>query len=210
MSNPRIQSFLERAKDAERSRPRLVFALDATGSRQPTWDASSELQAEMFRAAGSSVDVQLVFFRGGTCMASQWFRDPASLLAAMRRISCQGGLTQVGKVLAHAQREAEKHAIRAVIFVGDCFEERLDDIKEAAAALGRKSVPAFLFQEGGDEEAASAFREIAWLTGGIYARFDAGSAKQLTELLRTVGRFAATNNAAALIQTREAVLRLTR
>ena len=32
---------------------RLVFALDATMSRQPTWDMACQLQADMFREAGS-------------------------------------------------------------------------------------------------------------------------------------------------------------
>ena len=32
-------------------RGRLIFALDATMSRQPTWDQACQLQAEMFREA---------------------------------------------------------------------------------------------------------------------------------------------------------------
>jgi hypothetical protein len=41
---------------------RLVFALDATASRQPTWDTACELQAEMFRevAVIGGLSVQLV------------------------------------------------------------------------------------------------------------------------------------------------------
>ena len=33
---------------------RLIFALDATMSRQPTWDMACTLQADMFREAASS------------------------------------------------------------------------------------------------------------------------------------------------------------
>ena len=45
---------------------RLVFALDATMSRQPTWDMACALQADMFREAGSlgSLDIRLVYYRG--------------------------------------------------------------------------------------------------------------------------------------------------
>ncbi len=43
---------------------KLVFAMDATMSRQPSWDAALQTQAEMFREAGriGGLDVQLVYF----------------------------------------------------------------------------------------------------------------------------------------------------
>src|SRR6195256_7066412 len=45
---------------------RLVFALDATMSRQPTWDMACALQADMFREAAAlgRLDIRLVFFCG--------------------------------------------------------------------------------------------------------------------------------------------------
>src|SRR5688500_13880995 len=52
---------------------RLIFALDATMSRQPTWDMACTLQADMFREAGSigGLVVRLVYFRGlGECRAT--------------------------------------------------------------------------------------------------------------------------------------------
>jgi hypothetical protein len=39
--------------------------------------------------------------------------------------------------------------------------------------------------------AAAVFREIARLTGGAYARFDAGSAAQLLDLLKAAASYAA-------------------
>ena len=47
-------------------RGRLIFALDATMSRQPTWDQACKLQAEMFREAAAigGLDIQLVYYRG--------------------------------------------------------------------------------------------------------------------------------------------------
>ena len=69
---------------------RLVFAMDATMSRQPTWDMALELQADMFRAvkAVGGLDVQLVFFRGaGECRASKWVSDPEALAALMTRVA---------------------------------------------------------------------------------------------------------------------------
>jgi len=52
-------------------------------------------------------------------------------------------------------------------------------------------VPAFVFHEGGEPHAASAFRQIARLTNGAYCPFDAASARQLKELLSAVAVYAA-------------------
>jgi len=56
---------------------------------------------------------------------------------------------------------------------------------------GLLGVPAFMFQEGGDPVAESAYREIARLSRGAYCRFDTGAAHELRELLRAVAAYAA-------------------
>ena len=55
-------------------RGRLMFALDATASRAPTWAIARELQAKMFREAApiGKLDVQLVYYRGDECRTSKW------------------------------------------------------------------------------------------------------------------------------------------
>jgi hypothetical protein len=175
-------------------RGRLIFALDATMSRQPTWDAACELQGEMFREAAAigGLEVQLVYYRGfNECRASGWVADGARLAGLMAAIACRGGRTQIGKILAHARRETEKAKAQALVFVGDAMEEQLDDLAAAAGELGLRGVPAFVFQEGNDPVAAQAFREIARLTHGAYCRFDVGAANQLRELLRAAAAYAA-------------------
>ena len=110
---------------------RLVFALDATMSRQPTWDMACALQADMFREAGSlgSLDIRLVYYRGlNECRASGWISDSAALAKLMGKIDCRGGNTQIGKVLSEARREAVASGVRAVVFVGDAMEENVDDL----------------------------------------------------------------------------------
>ena len=175
-------------------RGRLIFALDATMSRQPTWDTACELQAHMFREAAAigGLDVQLVYYRGfGECRASRWVSQAARLASLMGRIDCRGGHTQIGKIIAHARRETETEKVQALVFVGDAMEEKLDDLCHAAGALGLLGVPAFMFQEGHDAIAEQAFREIARLTRGAYCRFDPGAAHQLAELLRAAAAYAA-------------------
>jgi hypothetical protein len=194
-----IDAFLAKVKSLAPStesggRGRLIFALDATMSRQPTWDTACHLQAEMFREAAAigGLDVQLVYYRGlGECRASHWVSQGERLAALMERIECRGGHTQIGKVIAHAKRETRTRRVQALVFVGDAMEEKLDDLCHAAGDLGLLGVPAFMFQEGGDPVTEHAFREIARLTRGAYCRFDPGAAGELAELLRAAAAYAA-------------------
>jgi hypothetical protein len=197
-SKPEIAEFLEHVRalgpaSASGARGRLIFALDATMSRQPTWDTACALQADMFRAAAAAggLDIQLVYFRGlGECRASGWVANSEKLAALMTAIDCRGGHTQIGKVLAHARTESKKQRVQAVVFVGDAMEEKLDDLCAAAGELGLLGVPVFMFQEGSDAVAENAYREIARLSRGAYCRFDTGAAAQLGELLRAVAAYA--------------------
>jgi hypothetical protein len=163
-------------------------------SRQPTWDMALKLQADMFvevKAIGG-LDVQLIYFRSyDECQASKWVSDPETLARLMTGIRCLSGFTQIRKILTHARRESEKQKVNALVYVGDCMEEDIDRLSNLAGELGLLGVPAFMFQEGRDPVAETAFREIARLTKGAYCRFDAGSAQQLRELLRAVAAYAA-------------------
>ena len=175
-------------------RGRLIFALDATMSRQPTWDQACKLQAEMFHeaAAAGGLDIQLVYYRGlAECRASPWIADPDRLGALMSGIDCRGGQTQIAKILAHARRETENGKVAVLVFVGDAMEEPLDELCARAGELGLRNVKAFMFQEGHDPICEQAFREIARLTGGAYCRFAPGAAHELAELLRAAAAYAA-------------------
>jgi hypothetical protein len=204
-----IAAFVAKARamspHAPHARGRLIFALDATMSRQPTWDMACALQADMFReaAAVGRLDIRLVYYRGlNECRASTWVSDTAHLARLMSGIACRGGNTQIGRVLSDARSEAVASGVRAIVFVGDAMEEPIDDLCARAGELGLLKVPAFMFQEGDDNTAERAFKEIARLTGGAWCRFDPGAAAQLRELLRAAAAYAAGG--------REALLRLSR
>jgi len=198
-SRSEIDAFLQRARTlaplvAPGTRGRLLFALDATLSRQPTWDIACALQADMFREAAAigGLDVQLIYYRSLTeCRASPWVADAGRLAKLMSNIDCRGGHTQIRKVLAHARRETAQQKIQALVFIGDAMEEAVDDLCASAGELGLLGVPALMFQEGEDAIAERAFREIARLTRGAYCRFDAGAAETLRELLRAAAVYAA-------------------
>lgn len=173
---------------------RLILSLDATMSRQPTWDLACSLQAEMFDAVGKAgaLAVQLVYFRGlGECRSSSFVTDTESLKGLMTRIECRSGHTQIGKVLAHALKQTASAKVNALVYIGDAMEENVDDLAGKAGQLGLHGVPVFVFQEGRDSGAERAFKEIARLSRGAWFRFDRSAAANLARLLSAVAVFAA-------------------
>jgi len=174
-------------------RGRLLFVMDATMSRQPSWDQALSLQAQMFdvTAALGGLDVQLAYFRGhGEFKASAWVSDPVALARAMTGVQVRGGHTQIRRALRHAIREVKARPVAALVYVGDSMEEAADDICAAAGELGLLGTRAFMFQEGYDPTAERTFKEVARLTGGAFARFDSAAAGQLRDLLRAVAVYA--------------------
>lgn len=189
-----IAHFLQRAKvTSNKSNGRLIFAMDATMSRQPTWDQASQIQASMFEVAGRKTDlsVQLVYFRGyGECRASKWVSNPNALLGLMTGIQCKGGMTQISKVLKHASKEGAKKKVAALVFIGDAMEEEIDQLCDLAGKLGVQGIKTFMFQEGNDPVCETAFREIARLSTGAYMKLSSNSAKELEMLLSAVAAYA--------------------
>ena len=173
---------------------RLLFAMDATASREPTWDRACRIQSEMFTEAArvGHLSVQLCHYGGFYGFdATPWLTGSDALLRHMSAVRCAAGMTQIERVLRHAKAEAERARVNAVVFVGDCVEEDLDRLCAAAGPLRLLSVPVFVFHEGHDLVAERALREIATLTRGAYCRFDAASAAELRDLLRAVAVYAA-------------------
>lgn len=180
---------------------RLIFALDATMSRQPSWDLACSLQSKMFEVAAGTggLAVQLVYFRGlMECRASGWIGEPQRLNGLMRAIACEGGQTQIHRVLKHVRDEAKAVPVRAFVFVGDAMEEDVDALAALAGELGLRGIRGFLFQEGHDPAASAAFATIARLTGGAHARFDVNAPNSLLDLLRGAAAYASGGREALL------------
>ena len=203
LSSPGVSAFLDRVAATPRRatgpRKRLIFALDATASRQPTWDRAAELQAEMFKASAAlgSLDIQLCHYRGmGEFAASDWCADSRSLLERMNRVRCLGGRTQIGKVLAQGLRAARERPVQALVFIGDAVEEDVDHLCDLAGQLGLRGLPLFLFMEGEDSHTGWVFEQLAQLSGGVCCRFDASSIERLRALLGAVASYAAGGRAA--------------
>lgn len=215
-----VANFLDKVATTDRrnkaaGRGRMIFAMDATASRDPTWDRACQIQGEMFAETSDlgGLEVQLVYYRGfRECRASKWANNARDLLRLMTGVRCLGGVTQIAKILTHALKETRKKTVDAVVFVGDAMEEDIDKVCHKAGELGLLKVPVFLFHEGGDPIVAKAFQQIARLSGGAYCPFDSSSARQLRDLLSAVAVYASGGRRALLeygAGRGEAVRRLT-
>jgi hypothetical protein len=171
-------------------RGRLIFALDATQSRQPAWDMACQIQAEMFQEAAKigALQIQLAYYRACEFEASDWVSDGRTLADKMAEIDCRSGNTQIEKVLSHARRENACQKVSMLVFVGDAMEEQEGVLFAIARELG---LPVCLFQEGDSPIVSRVFAEIARLTKGAYCSFTPGAARELAELLRAVAAYAA-------------------
>jgi hypothetical protein len=162
--SPRVAALLKKVRA---NRPRLIFALDATASREHTWDLAAQLQADMFREAATigGLEVQLLYYRGtDEVRCSSWFSDAHDLVRRMGTIKCAAGSTKIARVLKHIRAENEREKVAAAVFVGDAVEEPPDELYLAAAGLG---VPVFWFQEGDDLVICSV---ITWGIAMVMAR----------------------------------------
>jgi len=194
-----VDAFLQKVEETQAvtvpsACGRLIFGLDATLSRQPTWDQAVSIQSQMFGAAShvGALEMQIAFYRGlGEFRKSKWSQDGADLAQRMSRVTCMGGLTQIARLLRHGLNTARQESLDALVFVGDAMEENPDELCDLAGRFNMYSCPLFIFQEGADPQVREVFENMARLSGGAYAAFEEGSADKLQCLLKAVAIYAA-------------------
>lgn len=175
------------------ARRRLILGIDATGSREMTWQRASQWHGELFQSAERDVglQVQLCYYRGQSeFVASDWQQDPDQLRRDMNAVSCLGGHTQIARLLRHALAQCSDHPVSALVFIGDAMEESSEVLFELASRCQAQGLPLLLFQEGYDPIVKHCFAEMARLSGGAHLRFNQSSARRLRECLQAAAAFA--------------------
>jgi hypothetical protein len=175
------------------ARARLLYGVDATASREAGWVVARELQAKMFREAGSLLSLRLVFYGGNRCRKSVWCTSGEELARLMHTVSCEAGPTMIEKILRHGLSEHAQAPLRAITFIGDAMEENLDILVGIADQLGAVGVPIHMFQEGNALHVRKAFRLLALRSGGTYSEFNPtvpASIERLSAQLNEVARVA--------------------
>ena len=173
----------ERRASRETREINLIFALDATWSRQHFWEISKDIQASMFSTAArirGRFATQLVYYSGltqnGTVASSPWYNHALALDEEMQKVSCQAGTTQIGKVFRHAIAENRKRKINALVLVADACEEYEEDLLPLARELKENNISFFLFDDTKgsatpQEDTPAIFEHVAQAADGKRVEF---------------------------------------
>ncbi|MGK0499064.1 MAG: hypothetical protein ACJAYG_000695 [Oceanicoccus sp.] len=189
----KAEQLPQRRSDIVSNPGRLIFALDATASRQASWAQARKIQSQLFIASSQlgGLQLQLCYYRGEIeFVASPWLQDSGKLLQKMNAVSCLGGFTQLRRLLDHCLKESHQQAVHAVVIIADAVEENVDTLCGKAGQLGLLGVPLFIFQDGHDSNARDCFKQMAKVSKGAYAQFDHSSAGQLADWLSAAATFA--------------------
>jgi hypothetical protein len=173
------------------SRPRLVFAVDATASREPAWAAARQVTDALVKALPGELDVALAIHGGSRVHTFTAFTNDARTLRDLAAgVGCHAGMTRLLPIL---DASLKRQAVRVVIYVGDVFEESLPQGRQLADQMGAQGIKLIVLHDTADRSArrdAEVFWDLAKRTGGCVLPFDATASGRLRDLLSAVAVYA--------------------
>lgn len=173
------------------TRPRLVFAFDATASREPAWATARQVTDALFKALPGELDVALAVHGGSRLHTfSNFTSDARTLRDRAAGISCIAGFT---RLLAILTGSLKRPGVRVVVYIGDVFEEPLGRGRRLADAMAVRGIKLIVLHDTSDAAArghAEIFQDLARRTGGCVVPFDASAPGKLRDLLAAVAVYA--------------------
>jgi len=197
----------EKAKVQEvlrKQKTNIIFAVDATASREHFWSETIKIQDKMFstaQKAGANLHAQLVSYSGetfdGEIHRTPWHNDAHALSDHLRSVRCAPSQTQIEKVFRHALNECCKRDVHALILVGDSYEENVPTLVRLASQINQKGIKLFMFHDTKTtctaEDTLTVFKKIAKAAEGFYVPFNVGDLAVLGDYLKVVGALATKN-----------------
>jgi hypothetical protein len=173
------------------TRPRLVFAVDATASREPAWAAARQVTDTLVKALPGELDVALAVHGGSRVHTFTAFTsDAATLRDRAAGVVCQAGMTRLLPILSTSLK---RPAIRVVVYIGDVYEESVAQGRRLADAMGVHGTKLIVLHDTADPAArrdAEIFWDLAKRTGGCVLPFDASASGKLRDLLAALAVYA--------------------
>lgn len=192
---PALRSALSHAEPpaetAAPARPRLVFAVDATASREPAWAIARQVTDALVKALPGQLDVALAVHGGSRVHTFTAFTNNAATLRDRAAgVVCQAGTTRLLPILSASLKQS---AVRVVIYIGDVFEESVVQGRRLADAMGAEGIRLIVLHDTADTAArrdVEVFWDLAKRTGGCVLTFDANAPGRLRDLLSAVAVYA--------------------
>ncbi len=173
------------------TRPRLVFAVDATASREPAWAAARQVTDALVQALPGELDVALAVHGGSRVHTFTGFTsDARTLRDRAAGVTCQAGSTRLLPILSASLKQP---AVRVVVYIGDVLEESLAHGRPLADQMGAQGIKLFVLHDTADRSAqryAEVFWDLAKRTGGCVLPFDPSAPGRLRDLLSAMAVYA--------------------
>jgi hypothetical protein len=173
------------------TRPRLVFAVDATASREPAWAAARQVTDSLVKALPGELDVALAVHGGSRVHTFTEFTSNAAILRDRAAgVTCEAGFTRLLPILSASLKQ---QSVRVVVYIGDVFEESQASGRNLADPMGARGIKLFVLHDTIDASArrdAEVFWDLAKRTGGCVLPFDASAPDRLRDLLAAVAVYA--------------------
>ena len=173
------------------ARPRLVFAVDATASREPAWAVARRLTDTLVKALPGELDVALAVHGGSRVHTfSAFTSDAAALRDHAAGVTCEAGMTRLLPILSASLKQP---ALRVVLYIGDVFEESMPQGRRLADEMGTRGIRLIVLHDTTDHTArrdTEVFWDFAKRTGGCVVPFDASAPGRLLDLLSAVAVYA--------------------
>ena len=104
--------------------PRLIFAVDATASREPAWTAARQVTDALVKALPGELDVALAVHGGSRVHTFTTFTKERRHASR----PCRGGFVpgRFDQAASDLLASLKHQAVRVVVYIGDVFEESFD------------------------------------------------------------------------------------
>ncbi len=196
VSTPANDTVVQQALSPQ-GRLRLLFRIDATASRRPSWDLARTITAVMFDSLPDQLDVALTWHASSMLQEITPFASDATRFAeAVRAMHTQAGATRLNAILQEAIGISPH--IRALVYAGDCYEEEVEIAYAQARKLKLLGVKCFFFHDTLSDpnspyvrQAREVFEKIVAITGGMVLSFAPDTPEQMKDPLEAIATYAA-------------------
>jgi hypothetical protein len=170
---------------------RLGMIIDGTYSRADGWKEKQRIHERMFQEGteAGAIEVRTIYFHGKKPPQDfgKWSDNPSELTAFIQDVECMVGNTQIVESMEKVFNFGGEAPI-AIVLIGDACEEYFDQIQAVGKRSKELNIRIFSFLEGDAEDATSAFKMLAELSDGAFAKF--GDKLDLGSLLDVVTTYA--------------------
>jgi hypothetical protein len=165
---------------------RLVFAVDATASREIAWNAAKGLTDSLVKAVPEGLEMALAVHGGCEVHTfTNFTRDARPLRTIANSIKCIAGDTRLIPILRESYARG---GVGTVVYIGDQFEENEKEALAVASVIGRSGTRIIILHDKKRAylDDSEIFQKFAHVSNGAVLPFDHAAIGRLKDLLAAI------------------------